>query len=101
MEHQMCYESAGYCGFKGKDYPLRLFLYSQDNWLINTQLQDEKVDVKIVVNYVKQRYMKGEINCAFISEKLSKKLKHSEDESTFVALFWQIKLTRKKTEMNK
>lgn len=45
--------------------------------------------------------MKEEINCAFMSEKLSKRLKHSEDESAFVALCWQIKLTRKNTEMNK
>lgn len=30
--------------------------------------------------------MKGKINCAFISEKLSKRLKHAEDDSAFVAV---------------
>lgn len=74
---------------------------SQDNWHINTQLKEGKLGVIMIVNNVKQRHIQGNTNSAFLSEKVSKGLKDSEDKSAFLTLCWQIKLARRNTEVSK
>lgn len=64
-------------------YPLSWLVDSQDNWHINTQLKEGKLGVIIIVNNVKQRHIQGNTNRAFLSKKVSKGLKDSEDKSAF------------------